>query len=171
MGVWAWIVIAAAVLCAAAIPALMARRHRHRPGVPIAIPPVQVITAPRPAEADRRSAKPHIRALGALARVRYRAQWSNVERRLAEVPEVAVVDADELITEVMHECGYPVEDFDAHADVVSLEHPDVVHNYRTAHWICVKTIDGKGGSAEELQTAARSYGALFETLVGTARPS
>jgi hypothetical protein len=169
MGAWPWIVIAAAVLAAAAIPTLLARRHRH-PGVPIAIPPVQVITAPRRADADSRSADLHIRALGALARVRYRVQWSKLQRRLAEVPEAAVVDADELITEVLHECGYPVEDFDAHAHLVSLEHPDVVHNYRTAHWICVKAIDGEGGSPEELRTAARSYGALFEELVGTARP-
>jgi hypothetical protein len=173
MGVWVWIVIAVAVLAAVAIPAVRRWRQRQVPGVPKPIPPVEVVEVPSddPPDGDGTSDDLHIRPLGTLARVRYTTQWSVLQPRFDDVPEAAVADADELITEVLHECGYPVDDFDAKADRVSIEHPSVVHNYRTAHWICVKTLDGQGGSAEELQTAARSYRALFEELVGTGGPS
>jgi hypothetical protein len=170
MGAWVWIVIGVAVLAAVAIPAVRRWGQQRDPGVPKPIPPVDIVQVPSeeddPTENGRAPDELHIRPLGTLARVRYTTQWSHLEQRFADVPEAAVADADELITEVLQECGFPVDDFDAKADLVSIEHPDVVHNYRTAHWICIKTLDGQGGSAEELETAARSYRALFDELVG-----
>jgi hypothetical protein len=167
MDLWVWIAIVAAGIVAVTVPAIRTRLRNRGPGLP---GPIDAAIADTPVPEADDAAVPedvHIRALGPIARARYRVQWSDVQRRFRHVPRAAVVDADELITEVMHECGYPVEEFDTRTDV-SLEHPDVVHNYRTAHRICIKTVDGNG-TREELQTAVRSYHALFEELVGTAR--
>ena len=170
MGAWVWIVVAVAALAAVAIPWLR-RRQQRDPGLPKPIPPVKIVAVEPDVKAEVRRARRslHIRPLGDLARIRYRTQWTKVQRRFADVPEAAVVDADELITEVLHECGYPVEDFDGRDELVSLDHSDVVHNYRTAHRICLKTRKGETGTTEELDTAAQSYAALFETLVVAGR--
>ena len=170
MGAWVWLVVAVAAAAAVAIPWLR-RRQQRDPGLPRPIPPVQVVAVEPDVRAEVRRARRslHIRPLGDLARIRYRTQWTKVQRRFADVPEAAVVDADELITEVLHECGYPVEDFDGRDELVSLEHSDVVHNYRTAHRICLKTRKGETGTTQELDTAAQSYAALFETLVVAGR--
>ena len=66
-------------------------------------------------------------------------------------PQVAVADADRLITDLIRERGYPVDDFDTRSELVSVDHPDVVENYRTAHGIAVRTDRGphlhRGSSA------------------------
>ena len=48
-------------------------------------------------------------------------------------PEGAIREADDLIQSVMRERGYPVEDFDQRAADLSVDHPDVVENYREGH--------------------------------------
>ena len=49
------------------------------------------------------------------------------------MPQVALVEADALITLVMRDRGYPVDDFESQSKLVSVDHPDVVQNYRTGH--------------------------------------
>ena len=43
--------------------------------------------------------------------------------------------ADGLLHRVMAERGYPMGDFTAQADLVSVDHPEVTENYRIAHGI------------------------------------
>ena len=50
-------------------------------------------------------------------------------------PETAVGVADRLVTEVMRQRGYPVDDFDQRAADISVDHPQIVDNYRAAHGI------------------------------------
>jgi len=40
----------------------------------------------------------------------------------------------------LRERGYPVDDFETRSDLVSVDHPDVVENYRTAHGIAARTM-------------------------------
>jgi hypothetical protein len=78
------------------------------------------------------------------------------------------VDADRLVQEVMHERGYPMEDFEAQADLVSVDHPDVVHHYREGHEIYL-SYDRGDASTEDLRQAMKHYRALFEDLLETER--
>jgi hypothetical protein len=64
----------------------------------------------------------------------------------------------------MAERGYPVEDFDQRAADVSVDHPDVVENYREGHRLARASADGRD-STEDLRQAMRHYRALFEDLV------
>ena len=64
----------------------------------------------------------------------------------------------------MRDRGYPVEDFDDRASIISVDHPVVVERYRRAHAV---TVANAGGDAttESLRRAMQDYRALFVELV------
>jgi len=103
-----------------------------------------------------------IRALTAAERDRYLEQWRRLEARFVELPTTAVVEADELITDVMRTRGYPMADFEEHASHLSVKHPRVVEHYRKGH----AAIGHVGQiSTEGLRQAMLHYRALFDDLV------
>ena len=102
-----------------------------------------------------------IRPLGATARDRYAERWRMTQAQFVDQPASALADADALLTEVMRERGYPVEDFEQQADDVSVDHPEVVEHYRSAHAIRSQ----KRASTEDLRQALVHYRALFTELL------
>src|ERR1041385_2986955 len=105
-----------------------------------------------------------IRPLTAAERDRYRDDWRRIEARLVERPTTAVIEADELVTDVMRTRGYPMADFEKHAALLSVKHPRVVEHYRAGHEIIDR--QGRGAaSTEELRQAVLHYRSLFEELV------
>jgi hypothetical protein len=105
-----------------------------------------------------------IRPLSDAQRQRYEEEWQAVQVRFVERPQAAVADADSLLSEVMRERGYPVDDFESQSRLVSVDHPDVVENYRKGHAIFRKQVEGRA-STEDLRQAVVAYRALFEDLV------
>ena len=73
--------------------------------------------------------------------------------------------ADQLLGDVMSTRGYPVSNFDQQAADISVDHPLVLENYRTAHEIALRQIRGQANT-EELRQAMVHYRTLFEELVG-----
>ncbi|HJQ42185.1 MAG TPA: hypothetical protein VJ831_03805, partial [Jatrophihabitantaceae bacterium] len=59
---------------------------------------------------------------------------------------------------------YPVEDFDDQAELVSVDHPRVVENYRAAHAVYDRT-QTQRASTEDLRQALVNYRALFDELL------
>ena len=90
-------------------------------------------------------------------------RWNEVEGRFVDRPEVAVVEADDLVTQVMDERGYPVENFESQAKLISVDHPQVVDKYRSAHNIYTRTTSGDANT-EQLRRAVVAYRDLFEEL-------
>ena len=105
-----------------------------------------------------------IRPLTPEAREAYAARWTETQRGFADAPASAVEHADALLAEVMRERGYPVQDFDQRSADLSVDHPDVISNYRAAHGISVANQRGKA-STEDLRTAMVHYRALFTELL------
>jgi hypothetical protein len=105
-----------------------------------------------------------IRPLNAGERDRYRNDWKRVEQHFIERPTTAVVEADELVADIMRVQGYPMGDFEKHAAHLSVKHPRVVEHYRAGH----RVMDGAPGSAstEDMRQAMLHYRALFDELVG-----
>lgn len=66
----------------------------------------------------------------------------------------------------MREQGYPVDDFDRRAADISVDHPEIVDNYRTAHGIHMAQQRGDV-STEQQREAFVHYRALFKTLLAT----
>ena len=108
-----------------------------------------------------------IRELDPESRERYSERWAAAQRTFVDQPAAAVAEADRLVSEVMHERGYPVEeDFERRAADVSVDHPDVVENYRAAHGISVRATRTEAGT-EDLRQALVHFRALFDELLGT----
>jgi len=116
------------------------------------------------ADRERRIEKFNIRDLDSMEHERYSKQWQAVQSRFVDSPKGAVAEADDLVSSVMKTRGYPVSDFDQRAADISVDHPRVVENYRSAHEIALRA--GKeGASTEDLRTAMIHYRSLFEELV------
>jgi hypothetical protein len=111
--------------------------------------------------------KHQIRPLTAAEQDRYRGDWQRVEKHFIERPTTAVVEADELVADIMRVQGYPMGDFEKHAAHLSVNHPRVVEHYRAGH----KVMEGAPGSAstEDLRQSMLHYRALFEELAGGMR--
>ena len=105
-----------------------------------------------------------IRDLDLAERDRYLAQWQAVQSRFVDYPKGAVTEADELVCSLMQTRGYPVTDFDQRAADISVDHPRVVENYRSAHDIALRLGRGEA-STEDLRTAMIHYRSLFDELV------
>lgn len=87
-----------------------------------------------------------------------------MQAQFVDDPRAAVSTADSLIRSVIAERGYPVEDFEQRAADLSVDHPQVVENYRQGHRLAQASANG-GSSTEELRQAMRHYRALFGELV------
>jgi hypothetical protein len=98
-------------------------------------------------------------------RRRYAEDWRSAQARFVDDPPGAIAEADRLVIVVMDARGYPMEDFDQRAADLSVDHPQVVQNYRAAHVIAQKN-DSEGASTEELRQAMIYYRSLFEELLG-----
>ena len=100
------------------------------------------------------------------AREQYSTVWRSVQAAFVDSPASAVRDADRLVTEVMRDRGYPVDDFDRRAADISVDHPEVVENYRCAHQIYERQGDGDVATDDQRQAFVH-YRALFERLLGS----
>ena len=107
----------------------------------------------------------NIRPLAAGDRARFVDSWSRVQARFVDGPGGAVTEADQLLRDVMSTRGYPVSDFEQRAADISVDHPLVMENYRTAHAIAVRQTQGQANT-EDLRQAMIHYRTLFEDLVG-----
>ena len=97
---------------------------------------------------------------------RFEEEWRAVQARFVDRPADSVREGDVLVAELMRTRGYPMEDFDRRAADVSVDHPDVVSNYRAAHDIRLRSDAGKA-STEDLRQAMQHYRLMFEELLGT----
>lgn len=171
---WVWVLIAVAVVVALAAvlwQALSRRRTgrlQHRFG-PEYDRTLTTADSKRDAEAElqareERRRQFEIRPLTQAARDRYVQSWQNIQAQFVDDPRGAVAGADSLIQSVMAERGYPVDDFEQRAADVSVDHPQVVENYREGHRLAQASAGGSD-STEDLRQAMRHYRALFDELV------
>jgi len=108
----------------------------------------------------------NIRPLSADTQTRFADQWRATQARFVDDPKGAIHEADQLVEELMQTRGYPTGDFEQRAADVSVNHGNVVTNYRAAHRIALSSDEGKADT-ENLRTAMVHYRALFEELLET----
>ena len=176
MPMWAWIIIvAAAVLVVVAVAAIYTRSRKTR-GLQEQFGSEYDRTVDerggrRDAERElmertKQRDRLDIIPLSDDARDRYADSWRTVQNQFVDDPSGAVHEADRLVTEVMRERGYPIDDFEQRAADISVDHPDVVENYRAGHDLYVKEERGDAGT-EDLRQAFVHYRALFAELLET----
>ena len=113
---------------------------------------------------EKRVEKLQIRDLNPAEHERYSKRWASIQSGFVDSPKGAVTEADDLVSSVMEARGYPVSDFDQRAADISVDHPRVVENYRSAHGIALR-VGKEQATTEDLRTAMIHYRALFEELV------
>jgi hypothetical protein len=97
-------------------------------------------------------------------RTRYLEAWRQTQARFVDEPAEATGEADRLITSVMRDRGYPIDDFEQRAADISVDHPQVVDDYRAAHAIAAAN-ERSEASTEDLRQALVHYRSLFEELL------
>ena len=100
---------------------------------------------------------------------RFSEAWQALQGRFVDNPKGVVVQAEQLVRELMEKRGYPMGDFERRAGDISVDHPDVVANYRAAQAIAVREQRGSADT-EELRKAVVHYRALFDELLEVREP-
>jgi hypothetical protein len=113
---------------------------------------------------EKRVEKLNLRDLDPLEHERFSKQWASVQSRFVDSPKGAVAEADDLVSSLMKARGYPVSDFEQRAADISVDHPRVVENYRSAHEIALR-VGKDAATTEDLRTAMIHYRSLFEELM------
>jgi hypothetical protein len=106
----------------------------------------------------------HLQPLRPVDRTRFEESWRRIQSRFVDGPAGAVAEADQLVRDVMATCGYPVAEFEQRAADISVDHPLVLKNYRTAHEIALRQTKGQA-STEDLRQAMIHYRSLFDELI------
>ncbi|GAA2636361.1 hypothetical protein GCM10010399_81610 [Dactylosporangium fulvum] len=116
-------------------------------------------------ERERHHAELPLRDLDPHQRLRYASQWEETQAHFVDQPETATREADQLVTQVMSDRGYPVEDFERRLSDLSVEHASTLEHYRDAHEINLANERGQA-STEQLRQALVHYRVLFAELLG-----
>ncbi|MFG3599296.1 hypothetical protein [Micromonospora chersina] len=116
-------------------------------------------------ERERRHAELELTPLSPESRARYAAAWEELQVRFVDSPAETVGDADELVSRLIAERGYPIGDFSDQIAHLSVEHARTLTHYRDAHDIRLRNERGEAGT-EELRQALVHYRALFADLLG-----
>jgi len=102
--------------------------------------------------------------MSADERQRFTEQWRMAQAHFVDEPNRAIGEADRLVQQAMDARGYPVSDFEQRAADVSVDHPEVVRDYRQAHAVSMRNERGEA-TTEDLRQAMVHYRALFDDLL------
>ncbi|RBI98425.1 hypothetical protein DRA43_26305 [Micromonospora provocatoris] len=116
-------------------------------------------------ERERRHAELELTPLSPESRARYAAAWEELQARFVDSPAETVGEADELVSRLTAERGYPTGDFSDQIAHLSVEHARTLTHYRDAHEIRQRNERGEAGT-EDLRQALVHYRALFADLLG-----
>lgn len=100
---------------------------------------------------------------------RFSQAWNALQGRFVDNPKGVVVQADQLVRELMLKRGYPMGDFERRAADISVDHPAVVENYRAAQAIAARNQRGEADT-EELRKAVVHYRVLFDDMLEVREP-
>ncbi|MFH9352454.1 hypothetical protein [Kitasatospora sp. NPDC017646] len=120
-------------------------------------------------EREQRHDQLRITPLAPDARRQYAEDWRRVQQEFVDRPGEAVQHADRLVTLLMHDRGYPTEDYEQQLRDLSVDHGRTLEHYRTAHAVNASA-GRKDATTEELRGAMVHYRALFAELLDGDEP-
>ena len=178
METWVWIAIAAgaAVLAVVVAMALARQRNARRRAErlrahfgPEYDHAVEQFGSRKSAEAElearlERRARLEIAPIDAESRQRFLDAWEDVQAKFVDTPAASFGLANGLVVDAMRERGYPIEDFDQRAADLSVDHPELVENYRAAREVYVANDEGRADT-EDLRQAMVHLRAVMSELL------
>jgi hypothetical protein len=123
----------------------------------------------RQAEAElmarqRRVASLDLKELTLAQRADYEQRWTAVQEEFVNDPATAVRQAEELITAVQRDRGYPVDNSEMAMDALVVRHSRAVGPYRSARSVAS---NGTETSTDDLREALINYRVMFRDLLGS----
>jgi hypothetical protein len=117
-------------------------------------------------ERTERRSQLDIRPLAPAAVERYRSEWRLVQERFVDAPAESVGMAHRLLTSAMSDRGYPTGERSEQMSMLSVDHADVMTEYRRGNdveqeWRARGTTD-----TEDLRQAMVHYRSVFDRVVG-----
>lgn len=104
-----------------------------------------------------------LRSLSDDERTRYVTQWRELQRLFVKRPADGLLAADDVLTALLADVGYPTDSFEQQAADVSVEHADVVTDYRSGRAVVHDVRHGRAGT-EEIRRALLQYRNVFERV-------
>lgn len=112
----------------------------------------------------------HIIALSPAEATRFSQAWAELQARFIDNPKGVVLQADQLVRELMQKRGFPMADFEHRSADISVDHPALVDTYRAAQAIVVR--DERGAAdTEALRKAVVYFRVLFDELLEVTAPA
>ncbi|NMO93588.1 hypothetical protein [Actinomycetospora sp. TBRC 11914] len=112
----------------------------------------------------RRRRRLDLRDLVPDERERYSRAWETAQATFVENPSTGLRDADLLVQQVMRDRGYPSERFEEREKLVSVDHPDLVEHFRSAHEVAVAD-ERDEQRLEDRRQAMVDHRYLFDALL------
>jgi hypothetical protein len=113
---------------------------------------------------QRRVRRLNIRPLPEAARRQHLAEWHTIQEQFVDSPESAMTEAYALVTTVMHERGYPMDDDEQVLADLSVDHARTVGNFRSAQTVTREAAHGSVAT-EDMRQALLQYRELFADLL------
>ncbi|MFD6758395.1 hypothetical protein [Streptomyces roseolus] len=119
---------------------------------------------------ERRFADLELKPVPGEVREQYARRWMRVQEEFVDRPEAAVHQADELVTALMRDRGYPDEGYEQRLRDLSVRHGRTLDQYRAALEIhALSTHDA--ATTEQLRGAMMDYRTLFDDLLADGEPT
>ena len=171
---WMWIVIAVAILVVIAIVAWLLMRPGRQLKKQFGSEYDRVVQRTGDKNAAHEELKQRLerhdnfrlRSLDGDEQDQYVADWRMLQRHFAKQPATGLLEADDLITRLLDDVGYPTDSFEQQAADLSASHADVVDDYRDARAVVRDTRAGSAGT-EEIRQALLRYRRVFEQVAET----
>ncbi len=172
---WMWIAIAAVAVVVIAVVVWLLLRRRGRQLKKQFGPEYDRTMATRDsrdsahAELERRLERHEryeLRSLDDAERAAYVERWKQAQRHFTKQPATGLLEADEVLTRLLRDVGYPTDSFEQQAADLSVEHADVTGDYREGRAVVHDVREGRAGT-EEIRRALLHYRAVFEQVAGT----
>ncbi|MFD6244535.1 hypothetical protein [Streptomyces roseolus] len=119
---------------------------------------------------ERRFADLELKPVPGEVREEYARRWMRVQEEFVDRPEAAVHQADELVTALMRDRGYPDEGYEQRLRDLSVRHGRTLDQYRAALEVhALSTHDA--ATTEQLRGAMMDYRTLFDDLLADGEPT
>lgn len=169
---WMWIVVAVVVIAIIALVVwlLLSRRKRQLrkqfgPEYTRTVKRLDTRDAAHD-ELERRLERHdtyRLRSLSDQERAGYVAKWRELQRVFTKQPATGLLEADDVVTALLADVGYPTDGFEQQAADLSVDHAEVIDDYRDGRAVVRDVRDGRAGT-EEIRVALLRYRNVFERV-------
>ena len=105
-----------------------------------------------------------LRALEPGERAQFQQAWDSAQAAFVQTPSSGLRDADLLVQQVLRDRGYQADRHEEREKLISVDYPDLVEHYRSAHRTAVDN-ETSEAPTEDMRRAMVDHQYLFDALL------